>query len=90
MNKSDFITAYAKKNNITKKKAEILLNNFFNLMEETLNIEKKVVFKGFGSFEKIYRQGRTVVIPKTEKRVKSKGKFSVRYTPGKTIINHMN
>lgn len=51
MTKKDFVTAFAKKNELKLKEAEKLVSSFLGLVEESLMDGQDVRFIGFGSWE---------------------------------------
>ncbi len=51
MNKSQLIEALAKKENLTVKKAELVVNTLFGSIEEALVAGERVEIRGFGSFK---------------------------------------
>ena len=51
MNKSQLIEALAKKENLTIKKAEMIVNTLFGSVEEALISGDRVEIRGFGSFK---------------------------------------
>jgi integration host factor subunit beta len=51
MNKSQLIEALAKAENLTVKKAEIVINTLFGSVEEALVRGDRVEIRGFGSFK---------------------------------------
>lgn len=50
MNKSELIMALAKKENLTKQKAEEIINTIFDSMTESLMAGERIEIRGFGSF----------------------------------------
>lgn len=50
MNKSELVDVIAQKANITRKKAEAVINVIFNSMSETLIKGDRIEIRGFGSF----------------------------------------
>lgn len=50
MNKSELILALAKKENLTKQKAEEVINTIFDSMVDALLTGERIEIRGFGSF----------------------------------------
>jgi len=50
MNKSELIIALAKKENLTKQKAEEVINTVFDSMVDALLTGERIEIRGFGSF----------------------------------------
>lgn len=87
MTKKDFVTAFAKKNELKLKEAEKLVSSFLGLVEESLMDGQDVRFIGFGSWEVRKREGRTVKNPMTKKPMKIKAKKVVKFKVGKTLAD---
>ncbi|MDY2888962.1 MAG: HU family DNA-binding protein [Candidatus Caccosoma sp.] len=69
MNKRDLIEKIAVENNITKVKAEAMVNAVFSTIVDELKSGEVVKVPKFGSFVVKTRKQRVAVIPNTEKRV---------------------
>ena len=85
MNKSQLIEALAKAENITLKKAEIVVNAVFENMAEALVKKERIEMRGFGSFKvKFYHgfQGRN---PKTGNLIEVDGKNGPFFKVGKEL-----
>ncbi|MFZ2803835.1 MAG: HU family DNA-binding protein [Patescibacteria group bacterium] len=69
MNKAELITYLADKVGVTKKQAEDMVENFVDVVTETLQKGGEVTIAGFGTFSAKVRAGRTGVNPQnpTEK-----------------------
>lgn len=50
MNKSELIVALAKKENLTKQKAEEVIDTIFDSMTDALMAGERIEIRGFGSF----------------------------------------
>ncbi len=50
MNKSDLIALISEKNNIPYRKAELIVESFFDFIVKTLQSGRRVELRGFGSF----------------------------------------
>ena len=50
MNKSELIISLAKKENLTKQKAEEVINTIFDTMSNALLTGERIEIRGFGSF----------------------------------------
>ncbi len=85
MNKSQLIEALAKKENLTIKKAEMIVNTLFGSIEEALISGDRVEIRGFGSFKvKSYDgyQGRN---PKTGEVIRVEEKKLPFFKVGKEL-----
>jgi DNA-binding protein HU-beta len=69
MNKAELITYLADKIGVTKKQAEDMIENFVDVVTDTLTKGGEVTIAGFGTFSAKQRKGRTGVNPQrpTEK-----------------------
>jgi len=69
MNKAELITHLSDKVGVTKKQAEDMVENFVEVVTETLQKGGEVTIAGFGTFSAKVRAGRTGVNPQnpTEK-----------------------
>ncbi|MCX7944216.1 MAG: integration host factor subunit beta [Deltaproteobacteria bacterium] len=50
MNKSDLIQILSETNNIPYRKAELLVESFFDFIIQSLKVGKRIEIRGFGSF----------------------------------------
>lgn len=50
MNRSELILKYSEFANLPKKKAELIVDNIFNLMKKALENQDRIELRGFGSF----------------------------------------
>jgi integration host factor subunit beta len=50
MNRSKLILKYSEFANLPKKKAELIVDNIFNLMKKALENQDRIELRGFGSF----------------------------------------
>ena len=85
MNKSQLIEALAKMENLTIKKAEMIVNTLFGSIEEALIAGDRVEIRGFGSFKvKSYDgyQGRN---PKTGEVIRVEEKKLPFFKVGKEL-----
>lgn len=90
MSKKDFIEAYASKTRETKKRAEELVNDFLNLVEENLLEGNDVQFVGWGTFsvnEKQAREGRN---PQNGEKIEIPAKRVVKFKVGKKLADKVS
>lgn len=69
MNKKDLIDKIAAEQNVTKVRAEEMVNAVFSTIVDELKAGEQVKIPGFGSFVVKTRKQRTAVIPNSNKRV---------------------
>ncbi|MGL9687766.1 MAG: HU family DNA-binding protein [Candidatus Phytoplasma sp. TWB_XP] len=72
MNKLEFLRKLAEKNGVSQKEADKFLNNFIEVISQSLQEFKeaeKVTLTGFGTFEVKYRSAREGKNPRTGKTI---------------------
>ncbi|WP_392444835.1 HU family DNA-binding protein [Sneathia vaginalis] len=87
MSKKEFVEAYATKTGESKKRSEELVNEFLQLVEESLVAGKDVQFVGWGTFatkDKEARKGRN---PKDGTEIEIPAKTVVKFKVGKKLAD---
>ena len=87
MSKKEFVDAYAKATGETKKRAEELINQFLETVEEALVNEETVQFVGWGTFGVHERKERVGRSPQSGKEIKIAAKKVVRFKVGKKLAD---
>ena len=94
MSKKEFVDAYAKATGETKKRAEELVNQFLETVEEAakeiLLKGESIQFVGWGTFkveEKAAREGRN---PATGEKMQIAAKKVVKFKVGKKLADEVN
>ena len=87
MSKKEFVDAYAKATGETKKRAEELINQFLETVEEALVNEETVQFVGWGTFEVKERAARTGINPQTKEEIQIPAKKVVKFKVGKKLAD---
>jgi integration host factor subunit beta len=85
MNKSQLIEALAKAENITLKKAEMVVNAVFENMADALVDKERIEIRGFGSFKVKFYNGYKGRNPKTGDLIKVDGKKLPFFKVGKEL-----
>jgi integration host factor subunit beta len=85
MNKAQLIESLAKAENITLKKAEMVVNAVFENMADALVQKERIEIRGFGSFKVIFYKGYTGRNPKTGDLIKVDGKELPFFKVGKEL-----
>ena len=85
MTKSDLIEALSKAENLTKTKAEEVVNLLFDEMANALAGGDRVEIRGFGSFKVKHYDGYSGRNPKTGKQIKVKPKKLPFFKCGKEL-----
>lgn len=70
MRKKELISQLAQEEKISERKAQILVEAVFDIIEQKLIKGEKVKISGFGTFLVNKRKGRTIRNPKTNKKMK--------------------
>lgn len=83
MTKRELIEKLAKKNSVSKRKAETFLNSFSDLVMETVSKNQKVSVTGFGVFDLGKRAARRGVDPRTQAEIKIPAMKMPRFRAGK-------
>ena len=87
MSKKEFVDAYAKATGETKKRAEELINQFLETVEEALVNEETVQFVGWGTFGVHERKERVGRNPQSGKEIEIAAKKVVRFKVGKKLAD---
>lgn len=85
MNKSQLIEALAKAENLTLKKAEMVVNAMFENMAEALVQRERIEIRGFGSFKVKFYNGYKGRNPKTGDLIEVEGKKLPFFKVGKEM-----
>ncbi len=85
MNKSQLIESLAKAENLTLKKAEMVVNALFDNMAEALVQSERIEIRGFGSFKVKFYDGYKGRNPKTGELIKVMGKKLPFFKVGKEM-----
>ena len=85
MNKSQLIEALAKQEGLTLKKAELVVNTFFDAISDGLADEERAEIRGFGSFKVKSYEGYTGRNPKTGEVIEVKPKKLPFFKVGKEL-----
>ena len=85
MNKQEIVVALAGEFELTKKKAEEVVDGFLKLVVEQLAAGEKVQLFGFGNFEVSERAARNGINPKTKEKIKIPASKGVKFKPAKAF-----
>jgi integration host factor subunit beta len=85
MTKSELVEALSKAEDLTKTKAEEVVNLVFALMTDALVMGDRVEIRGFGSFKVKHHDGYTGRNPKTGELIKVKPKKLPFFKCGKEL-----
>ena len=91
MTKSELIDALAaRRTDLTKARAELVVNCVFDAMTEALQRGEGIEIRGFGSFSLHFRPPRQGRNPKTGEAVALSGKHVPHFKPGKDLRERVN
>lgn len=85
MTKAELVDQVAKRTQMTKKHAEIMVNTVFDSIVDSLKGGEKIELRGFGSFRIRHRGSRTGRNPKTGAKVLVPSKSIPYFKPGKEL-----
>jgi len=85
MNKSDLIAALAGETDLTRRKAEEIVNTVFDTMAGALVRDDRIEIRGFGSFTVKKYKGYTGRNPKTGQKIAVAGKKLPFFKTGKAL-----
>ena len=85
MTKSELIDAMAARSQLTKARAELVVNCVFEAMTEALQRGEGIEIRGFGSFALSYRPPRIGRNPKSGEKVLVPEKRVPHFKPGKQL-----
>lgn len=88
--KSDFITKYAIRRNITKSQAADEVNAFLDTLVNAVNNDEGVRFPGVLSFAKKLRKGRTYKKPATGEEYRTEDAYTVAVKISNTFKRLLN
>lgn len=85
MTKSDLINQVSERTNLPKKRAEDIVNAFFDSMMDALLNDERIEVRGFGSFSIREYDARVGRNPRTGQKVEVDEKKSVHFKVGKEL-----
>lgn len=86
MNRKELLETILKNkelSHLTKKDADLFINNMLETIKKTVRKGDDVSLVGFGTFTKVKRAARTGVNPATGEKIKIKAKVLPKFRPGK-------
>lgn len=89
MNKKELVAALADRSGITKKESEAFINEFVNVVSETLEKGEAVKLVGFGTFEVVERSERKGVNPKTKEAITIPAHKAPKFKAGTELKNRV-
>lgn len=89
-NIQDLAELFARKNNISRKEADLFVRTFFDTISTYLLREKIVKIKGFGTFKLVEVSDRESVDVNTGRRILIEGHSKVSFTPDNSLRDQVN
>lgn len=91
MTKSELVEIIAENyGEITRREAEVVVNEIFQAISEALAKGERVELRGFGSFTTKHRNPRVGRNPKTGESVQVPGKVVPHFKPGKELRDRVD
>lgn len=90
MNKTDLIIELAAKMNVTQQQSKHFLNAFQEVLADTLQQDTSLMLQGFGTFEPWPQTKRLGRNPRTGDLVMIEPRTSVKFKPGKYLLEILN
>lgn len=90
MNKNDFVNLMTGKTKMSKTQIQEMTNALILVITESMIKGENISFLGFGSFLPVQQKERLARNPKTGEPVTIKARSTVKFKPGKNLIEQMN
>lgn len=90
MNKAELITELAERAGLKKQKAAKVLDAYMEIVTEKMSNNEEVVLIGFGTLVPRPQTSRLARNPKTGEPVMIKPRTTVKFKPGKFLLEAMN
>lgn len=87
MNKGELVAAIAEAGNVTKVRAEEVLNSVLANMATAMENGERITISGFGSFKVVERAEQKGRNPQTGKSITIPAHNVVKFKPGKNLYN---
>lgn len=90
MNKAELIEALADKAGVQKQSAKQLLDAYIDIVTEKMSQKEEIVIVGFGTLTPRSQNTRLARNPKTGTPVQIPARTTVKFKPGKFLLQAMN
>lgn len=90
MNKAELIDAIAQRTGTQKLKAKQMLDAYIDIVTETMSKNEEIVLVGFGTIQPHPQTERLARNPKTGIPVMIPARTTVKFKPGKYLLNAIN
>lgn len=90
MNRAELITALAERSGLQKQKASKVLEAYMEIVTEVLSANDELTLIGFGTLSPRPQTSRMARNPKTGEPVMIEARRTVKFKPGKFLLEAMN
>ena len=90
MNKAELIEALAEKAGMQKQKSKKMLDAYIDIVTEAMSKNEEIVLIGFGTLTPRPQTSRLARNPKTGTPVMIPARTTVKFKPGKYLLNAIN
>lgn len=90
MNRAELIVALAEKSGLSKQKAKKVLESYMEIVTEKMSQNEEIVLIGFGTLIPRPQSSRMARNPKTGTPVQIKARTTVKFKPGKFLLEAIN
>ena len=90
MNRAELIVVLAEKSGLSKQKAKKVLESYIEIVTEKMSQNEEIVLIGFGTLIPRPQSSRMARNPKTGTPVRIKARTTVKFKPGKGLLEYLN
>lgn len=90
MNRAELIVALAEKSGLNKQKAKKVLESYMEIVTEKMCQNEEIVVVGFGTLSPRAQSTRMARNPKTGDPVQIQARTTVKFKPGKYLLEAIN
>jgi DNA-binding protein HU-beta len=90
VNKTEFVNAFSKKANVSKKQATEMCEYFFDIIEASLSQHEEIKIIGFGTWKVSEVKGKIVTNPQNKQKMEVGPYNRVRFVPGQALREAVN
>ena len=90
MNRAELIEAFAEKSGLSKQKAKKVLESYMEIVTEKMSQNEEIALIGFGTLIPRPQSSRMARNPKTGTPVRIKARTTVKFKPGKFLLEAIN
>lgn len=90
MNKNDLVHEFSTRLSLPQKDSQLYITTLLDILSQELSKGNNLVLQGFGSFSRWEQTGRLGRNPRTGKECQIPPRNSVKFKPGKFLLEKMN